>query len=40
MNRCIKKQGGGVMPKYMDIILGKKASESIKSDFPITWSKI
>jgi sialic acid synthase SpsE/protoporphyrinogen oxidase len=39
-NICIKGPAGGIMPKYIDMILGKKASESIKSDFPITWSKI
>jgi len=39
-NICIKGPAGGIMPKYIDIILGKKASESIKSDYPITWSKI
>ncbi len=39
-NICIKGPAGGIMPKYIDMILGKKASESIKSDFPITWSKM
>ena len=39
-NICIKGPAGGIMPKYIDMILGKKASESINSDHPITWSKI
>jgi len=39
-NICIKGPAGGIMPKYIDMILGKKASESIKSDYPITWSNI
>ena len=39
-NICIKGPAGGIMPKYIDMILGKKASENIKSDYPITWSKI
>lgn len=33
----IKGPGGGILPKYMDIIIGKKAKESIESDYPVTW---
>jgi sialic acid synthase SpsE len=33
----IKGPAGGILPKYMDIIIGKKAKESIESDYPVTW---
>ena len=36
----IKGPGGGLLPKYYNVILGKKARQSIKKDFPITWSVI
>jgi sialic acid synthase SpsE len=33
----IKGPGGGLLPKYLDIVVGKKANQSIKADYPITW---
>ena len=36
----IKGPGGGVLPKYFDIIVGRKAATFIESDTPITWEKI
>jgi sialic acid synthase SpsE len=37
-NVCIKGPAGGILPKYLDLIIGKKSSKIIKADFPITWS--
>jgi len=34
---AIKGPGGGILPKYIDIIVGKKANQSIGIDYPITW---
>jgi sialic acid synthase SpsE/protoporphyrinogen oxidase len=39
-NICIKGPAGGLLPKYIDIITGKKSSKNIKADFPITWLDI
>jgi sialic acid synthase SpsE len=33
----IKGPGGGILPKYIDIIVGKKAKQNIDIDYPITW---
>ena len=33
----IKGPGGGLLPKYMDVIIGKKAKQNVDSDYPITW---
>jgi sialic acid synthase SpsE len=33
----IKGPGGGILPKYIDIIVGKKANQNIDIDYPITW---
>jgi sialic acid synthase SpsE len=37
-NICIKGPAGGILPKYFDLIIGKKSSKIVKADFPITWS--
>ena len=37
---AIKGPGGGILPKYLDIVLGRRATEDIDSDTPITWKKI
>ena len=34
----VKGPGGGLLPRYLDIIIGKEAKESIEADYPITWS--
>jgi N-acetylneuraminate synthase len=39
-NLCIKGPAGGLLPKYIDVIIGKKSSKNIKADFPITWLDI
>ena len=36
----IKGPGGGILPRYFDIIVGRRASVDIDSDTPITWEKI
>ena len=36
-NIIIKGPAGGISPKYLDIILGKKINKSIKEDQPIKW---
>ena len=33
----IKGPGGGILPKYLDILIGKKSKINIESDYPITW---
>ena len=39
-NITIKGPAGGILPKYLDIVLGKKTKHSLKSDEPITWDLI
>jgi len=36
----IKGPGGGIMPKYIDIVVGRIARQDIESDTPITWNNI
>ena len=36
----IKGPGGGILPKYLDIVLNRKARENIPADTPIDWDKI
>jgi sialic acid synthase SpsE len=36
-NITIKGPGHGLLPKYLDLILGKKVTSDISSDEPITW---
>ena len=36
----IKGPGGGLLPKYFDIIIGRVAKQDINKDFPITWDLI
>ena len=39
-NVCIKGPAGGILPKYLNIILGKKSKIKILKDYPITWDLI
>ena len=39
-NLIIKGPGGGILPKFIDIILNKKANKLIKKDHPITWNDL
>ncbi len=36
----IKGPGGGILPKYLDIVLGRQAQRDIDEDHPITWDDI
>jgi len=36
----IKGPGGGVLPKYLNIVIGRKAKANIDQDYPITWDVI
>ena len=36
----IKGPGGGLLPKYLDIVIGRKAKKKIEADYPITWNVI
>ena len=33
----IKGPGGGILPKYLDIIVGREIRENVLKDHPITW---
>ncbi len=37
---AIKGPGGGLLPKYLDITIGRKARVDISKDYPITWETI
>ena len=36
----IKGPGGGILPKYLNIVLNRKAKKNIESDTPIDWDSI
>jgi sialic acid synthase SpsE len=37
---CIKGPGGGLLPKYLDIVLGRTVQKQILEDYPVTWDAI
>jgi len=37
---AIKGPGGGILPKYMDIVVGKAATQNIRADHPIRWEDV
>ena len=39
LNIAIKGPAGGLLPKYMPVIINKKAKTKIQKDEPITWEK-
>ena len=39
-NLCIKGPAGGILPKYINILLGKKSKTLILKDQPISWELI
>ena len=39
-NICIKGPGGGILPKYFELLLNRKAKKDINHDHPIQWSDI
>lgn len=36
----IKGPGGGLLPRYQDMVVGRIAQKDIEEDFPITWETI
>jgi len=36
----IKGPGGGILPRYKDIVMGRTARVDIEQDYPITWESI
>lgn len=39
-NIVIKGPGGGILPKFYEIILGREARADIERDTPITWNLV
>ena len=39
-NICVKGPVSGLMPKYLDIVIGRTAKKDIDLDHPITWTVI
>ena len=39
-NIAIKGPAGGLLPKYISVLINKKAKSGIQKDEPITWEKI
>ena len=36
----IKGPGGGLLPKFMELVIGRPARKNIEADYPITWENI
>lgn len=36
----IKGPGHGIMPKYLDLVIGRKIKRNILKDYPITWNDV
>ena len=36
----IKGPGGGLLPKYLDVVVGRAALKDIEEDYPINWEVI
>lgn len=39
-NICIKKPGNGIAPKYIEVILGREATQDIGTDCLMTWEMV
>ena len=39
-NICVKGPAGGILPKYINMIIGRKSKKRINKDNPITWENI
>jgi len=37
---AIKGPGGGLLPKYLDVVVGRAALKDIEEDYPISWEVI
>ena len=36
----LKGPGGGILPKYIDLIIGRKVNNDIKKDTAINWNDV
>jgi sialic acid synthase SpsE/protoporphyrinogen oxidase len=36
----VKSPGTGILPKYLDLLIGRAVREQIREDFPVTWESI
>ena len=36
----VKGPGGGILPKYMDIVIGRTIRKNVEKDYPITWEVV
>ena len=36
----IKGPGGGLLPRYLGMVVGRIANKTIEADYPITWDAI
>jgi sialic acid synthase SpsE len=36
----IKGPAGGILPKFLDLVIGRTLQGSIESDYPVTWEKL
>ena len=36
----IKGPGGGLLPKFKEVVIGRRARKNIEEDYPITWENI
>ncbi|MDC3274466.1 N-acetylneuraminate synthase family protein, partial [Candidatus Pelagibacter sp.] len=36
----IKGPSGGILPKYLDLILGKRINKNIQKDYPVSWQDL
>ena len=36
----IKGPAGGILPKFIDLVIGRTLQEPIESDFPLSWEKL
>ncbi len=39
-NIVVKGPGGGILPKYLDLVLNRRAKRKILEDHPISWDDI
>jgi len=37
---AIKGPGGGILPKFLDVVVGRRANADIEMDYPLTWDVI
>ena len=39
-NITVKGPGHGLLPKYIDLVLGKKVVKDVNADHPLTWDDL